>query len=815
MLTLGWVLFFLVVMGVLAFQRASLVVQAIGFAVALLFFTSLAPLSAAGVVLSWMVYALVFSPLLIRPVRRALLSRPILGIYRASMPSMSRTEREALAAGTVGFEKELFSGFPDWSKLHDLKRVHLSAEEQAFLAGPVETLCGMIDVFKINHELHQIPSDIWDFLKKEGFFSLIIPKSYGGKEFSALAHSQIIVKVAGVSSAVATAMSVPNSLGPAELLLAYGTEQQKNYYLPRLAKGDEIPCFALTSPVAGSDAGSIEDYGIVTKRIINGQEQLGILLNWSKRYITLAPVATLLGLAFKLYDPEHLLSDKEDLGITCALIPVTTPGVVIGRRHFPLCSHFPNGPTQGKDVFVSLDAIIGGRDMAGAGWRMLMECLAVGRAISLPSTAAGGVKRMLWATGPYARIRRQFNTAIGSFGGIQEALARIGGYTLITEALRLLGVCAIDNGQQSSVVSAISKYHTTEYARKIINDAMDVHGGKAICMGSSNYVAQPYIECPIGITVEGANILTRNMIIFGQGAIRCHPYILSGMRAAENKDKTQGLKEFDQVFFKHIGMFVSNHFRSLILSISPLTVKRGGSQYYRQLNRLSAQFGLLADMAMFTLGASLKRRERLSARLGDVLSYLYSASAVLKYAQYHAEQHPELQIAVDWAITDLIYRAELAMKDFLANCPNRVVAAWLRVFIFPLGMRAKPPKDRLGHKLADLQMEDSAFRRLLTQHLYLGQGLYQNPMCDVQEALKAVTNCELAYKKLQEAKRAKKIHAYTYRDLIQQGFNEGVINQDEREILLSSDDLAMRVIHVDDFPAYKTKEPNHDMKEMI
>jgi len=504
-----------------------------------------------------------------------------------------------------------------------------------------------------------------------------------------------------------------------------------------------------------------------------------------------------------LYDPEHLLSDKEELGITCALIPVSTPGVVIGRRHFPLCSHFPNGPTQGKDVFISIDAIIGGREMAGAGWRMLMECLAAGRAISLPSTVTGGAKRVLWSTGAYARIRRQFNTAIGSFGGIQEALARIGGYTLIAEALRLLGVCSIDNGLKSSVASAISKYHTTEYSRKIINDAMDIHGGKAICMGPSNYVAQSYIETPIGITVEGANILTRNMIIFGQGAIRCHPYILSGIRAAENKDKAQGLQDFDQVFFKHLGMFFSNHIRSLVLSLSP---RRGVSQYYRQLNRLSAQFGLLADMAMFTLGASLKRRERLSARLGDVLSYLYSASAVLKYAEYHGAEHPELKPFIDWAMADLIYRAELAIKDFLANCPNRFVAAWLRCFIFPLGMRAKPPKDRLGHQVADLLTQDTAVRRLLSQHVYLGVGSCQNPMRDVQEALEAVIQSESVYKKLQEAKRAKKIHAYTYHDLIQAGYDQAVINQEERELLLKTDALAMRIIQVDDFPGYAEKE---------
>lgn len=800
-MTLGWVALGVLVFGVLAFQRAAATVWAIGLAVYLLLLTSFGACSSGALVALWVSYAVLGSLIWIPSLRLRLLTRWVVSIYRRSMPTLSKTEKEALSAGGVGFERQFFTGMPDWSMLQSMPRVRLTAEEQAFLDGPVEQLCSMIDSWKITYQSHAIPQEVWDHLKKHGFFSLIIPKAYGGKAFSALAHSQIIHKVAGVSGAVATVMSVPNSLGPAELLLVYGTEQQKDYYLPRLARGEEIPCFALTSPVAGSDAGSIEDHGVVCKRVIDGQEQIGICLNWNKRYITLAPVATLLGLAFKLYDPDHLLGAREDIGITCALIPVSTPGVVTGRRHYPLCSQFPNGPTQGKDVFIPLDSIIGGVKMAGAGWRMLMECLAAGRAISLPSTALGGAKPAFYASGAYARIRRQFNVPIGSFGGIQEALARVGGYTYLAEALRLMGVCAIDNDYHSSVASAISKYHTTEYSRKIVNDAMDIHGGKGICMGPANYLAQAYIESPIAITVEGANILTRSMIIFGQGAIRCHPFILTEMLAVQDTNLAQGLKTFDRAFFQHLGMVISNHVRAIVLALSGgrlASVPKGTLvRDYQKLARYSAAFALVADMAMFTIGAKLKRKERLSARLGDMLSYLFNAAAIIKY--YELQEQPELAIVHRWAFQYLEDRLQQAFHEFLINMPNRWLAGWLRAFIFPVGRRCKGPRDRLGKQLAEMQLSPTKMRTLLADKIYLGEGKAGNAMLDIDRALEAVLRTEPLYQKVQAAKRAKRIHAMTYQELLDAAVVAGELTANERDQLWKAHQLSMKIIDVDDF----------------
>jgi acyl-CoA dehydrogenase len=447
----------------------------------------------------------------------------MLEIYRKLLPSMSDTEREALEAGTVWWDGQLFSGAPDWSELLDTPEPKLSDEEQAFLDGPVEELCGMLDEWHITHERGDLPPEVWDFLKANGFFAMIIPKSFGGLEFSALAHSEVLVKVASRSPTACSTIAVPNSLGPAELLLHYGTDEQKQRYLPGLADGSEIPCFALTSPRAGSDAAAIPDVGVVCKGMWEGEEVIGLRLTWDKRYITLAPIATVLGLAFKMLDPDHLLGDTEDLGITCALIPTDIPGVETGRRHFPLNIPFQNGPTRGEDVFVPLDAIIGGVEMAGQGWRMLVELLSVGRCITLPSNATGGAKAGAFASGAYTRIRKQFNLPVAEFEGVQEALARIGGFTYIMDASRKLTAGAVDQGHRPSVPSAILKYHCTEMGRMVANDTMDVHGGKAICLGPRNYVARGYQSVPIAITVEGANILTRSLIIFGQGAIRCHP----------------------------------------------------------------------------------------------------------------------------------------------------------------------------------------------------------------------------------------------------------------------------------------------------
>lgn len=557
--------------------------------------------------------------------RRERVTRPVLGIYRKLLPNMSDTEREALEAGTVWWDGELFGGTPNWNKLLATPAPTLSAEEQAFLDGPVEELCGMIDDWQITHELGDLPPEIWQYLKDKGFFAMIIPKKYGGLEFSALAHSEVLMKVSGASATVASTIAVPNSLGPAELLHQYGTTEQKDHYLPRLARGEDIPCFGLTSNRAGSDATSLTDSGIVCKGEFDGEETIGIRLNWNKRYITLAPVSTLLGLAFKLRDPDHLMGDKEDYGITVALVPTDLPGVTNGRRHYPLNVPFQNGPISGEDVFIPLSYIIGGWDMAGQGWRMLVECLTVGRCISLPANTTGGAKAGIAVTGSYGRVRRQFNMPVGRFEGIQKVIARIAGKTYTMDAVRNMTAGAVDLGEAPSVPSAIVKYHVTEMAREVSNDVMDVHGGKGIMLGPKNYLGRAYQAVPISITVEGANILTRSMIIYGQGAIRCHPFVLKEMKAAANPDTEQGLVEFDDALFGHIGLVLGNAARAFWLGVTrsqycDVPVNGPTRRYYQQINRYSAAFALVSDAAMATMGGSLKKKEMLSGRLGDILS---------------------------------------------------------------------------------------------------------------------------------------------------------------------------------------------------
>lgn len=800
MVILGWIILFLAVAIILAFNRASLIVNTIAFAVLLVLVSVFSHAGAATIIILWAIWAVVAGVLNILPLRRRLFSARMLTIYRNRMPPISVTEREALAAGTVGWEGEMFSGMPDWDKLRKIPKATLSAAEQAFLAEAVEALCAMINNWDINQRTFAVPQAIWQHLKKQGFFGLIIPQQYGGKAFSALGHAQVIAKIASVSVAVATVVSVPNSLGPAELLLNYGTEEQKNYYLPRLASGEEIPCFALTSPVAGSDASSIVDDGVVCRGTIDGKETLGIRLNWDKRYITLAPVATLIGLAFKLYDPDHLLGDKEEIGITCALIPVATAGVVTGRRHFPLCSAFPNGPTQGNDVFISVDSIIGGTKMAGHGWRMLMESLAAGRSISLPSMAVGGTKREVFACGAYARIRKQFNVHIGVFGGVQEALARVGAYSFLMEATRLFTITALDRGEKSAVASAISKCHTTEMSRVVINNAMDIHGGKAICMGPHNYLAQTHIESPISITVEGANILTRSMIIFGQGAIRCHPYIFQEMQAAENKDKQAGLIAFDRALFAHLGFIISNKSRAFFLALTRGYLARAPKnelkRYYQELSRYCAAFTLVADVAMLTMGAKLKRKEKLSARLGDLLSLLYMGSASLKYYELLAEK--EALPFVRWACDEIVHCLQTQLHGFLLNMPNRWLAWVLRIIVFPLGQRLKPPSDHLNGEVAKYLLYPSRIRERLSDHAYTSNTEH-NPIGLIAAVLEKSIAVEPLEKKLHQAVKQRVVAGKNFKEKVANGVVKKVITQDEAKQLCDAFAARMCIINVDDF----------------
>lgn len=793
-----WFFIFLTSFSVLAYHRSALSVWAMSFALLVVFFTVFSHLSLFSIILTWTLFLVIFMPLLVTPWRRRLISWPILKFYLQAMPTMSRTEKEALAAGSVTWEGDLFRGNPRWEKLLAMPKPTLSAEEEAFLAGPVEELCGLIHDWDITHNLTDLPVALWKFIKTKGFFGLIIPKEYGGKGFSAYAHSQILVKVYSRSATVATTISVPNSLGPAELLLHYGTQEQKQYYLPRLARGEEVPCFALTGPEAGSDAGAMTDTGIVCWGEQDGQRVLGIRLHFDKRYITLAPVATVIGLAFKLYDPDHLLGNKKELGITCALIPRNTPGMHIGRRHFPINIPFQNGPLWGKDVFIPIDWIIGGPQMVGQGWRMLMECLATGRAISLPASSLGGAKLLSFATGAYAKVRRQFNTPIGEFEGVAEVLARMAGYTYMMDATRTLTAVSIDLGEKPAVASAITKYHVTELGRLVVNDAMDIHGGKGICLGPLNYVGRFYESLPIAITVEGANILTRCMIIFGQGAMRCHPYILTEFEAAQLADKKQRLAAFDKAVIGHIGYTGSNMVRSFILGLTAIYRRKSSRNFYFQAGtRFSAAFALIADISLLVLGGALKRKESISARLGDILSYLYILSAVLKHDQDQGSPAEDIPL-VQWACETCLYQIQQRFTDILQNFPNRWVSAILKLLIFPLGISFAKPTDQLNFKLAKLILEPSATLQRLVAGAYLSPDS-DDVMGELNEAFHLAIQIEPIERILKKAVKDKKIRGKTLLERAKTALHHQIISEAQYALVKKAETLRKKVIAVDDF----------------
>jgi acyl-CoA dehydrogenase len=798
-----WFVIFLATAITLTYRRENLKNSTIAFAVLLLIYSFLGSAGGLWKLILWVVFAgLAF--LNLELLRRQFLTRPILNIYRKMLPSMSDTEREALEAGTVWWDGELFTGMPDWNKLMEVPAPRLTQEEQAFLDGPCETLCQMINDWEITHEQADIPEPIWQYILDNGFFAMIIPKQYGGLGFSASANSAVLIKLASRSVTVSSTVGVPNSLGPAELLLHYGTEEQKNHYLPGLAKGSEIPCFALTAPRAGSDAAAIPDTGVVCKGTFNGEEIVGIRLNWDKRYITLAPVATVLGLAFKMYDPDHLIGDAEDYGITAALIPTDTEGVVTGRRHFPLNTPFQNGPTQGKDVFVPLDYIIGGQEMAGQGWRMLVELLSVGRCITLPSTAVGGSQVASYASGAYSRVRKQFNTSVSNFQGVEEALARIAGNTYLVKAATAVTAGAVDIGEKPSVPSAILKYHCTDLGRKVTNDAMDVHGGKGIMLGPNNYLGRGYQALPIAITVEGANILTRSLMIFGQGAIRCHPYILKEMNAAKDEDQDRGLNKFDRYLFKHIGYAISNASRAFVMATtharySSVPMNGRTKRYYQHINRYSSAFALVADAAMLCLGGELKKLELLSARLGDVFSSIYLASCVLKHYENEGATIEDLPM-VEWACRSLLYNAQEQLHQFLRNFPNRPVAALLRLAVFPRGRTYFAPSDELGHEVAKLITHVTSSRDRLCNGIYKTQE-EGNPMGQLQAALLMAEEMEPLESKLRKAVKGGKVANRSLPEQIDEAVQIGVLEANEAARLHEYDRLVMAIVAVDDFSA--------------
>lgn len=734
------------------------------------------------------------------PWRRQWISDPALSWFRKVLPRLSDTEREALEAGTVWWDAELFTGDPDWSRLLAVPRPRLRPDEQAFIDGPVEELCAMLHDWEIRRA-GNLPPHVWQFLRDKKFFSMIIPPEYGGLGFSALGNSAVVMKIASRNLTAAVTVMVPNSLGPGELLLHYGTEEQKKYYLPRLADGTEIPCFALTSASAGSDAGAMPDEGIVCKGQWEGKEVLGLRLTWNKRYITLAPVATVVGLAFNAKDPDGLLGGEEELGITCALIPAETPGVETGRRHLPTGSVFMNGPTRGKDVFVPLDFVIGGKERMGQGWRMLMYSLAAGRAISLPALGTAGGKITAATSGAYARIRKQFKMPIAYFEGIEEPLARIAGQTYRMDAARLLTMSALALGEKPGVLSAILKYHLTEDNRKCLNDAMDIHAGKGIIQGPNNYLAAAYQAVPVAITVEGANILTRTLIIFGQGAIRCHPYLLKEMQAAQAEDSEKSRAAFDSALFSHVGFTISNFVRALALGITgarfvQVPVDGYTAKYYRQITRLSAAFSFASDIILLALGGAFKFREKISGRLADVLSHLYMASATLKAFEDRGRPKEERNL-LDWALQDSLYKAQMNLINALRNFPIRWLGQLIKFIIFPTGNTFKEPSDSLGKHVARVLITDNPARERLIGDIYRSQE--DDALGLVEKAFKAVLASYPAERALKNA--FSEVVTYDNVDaLVKRGLAEGVIGEEEAEQLRQAQDLTRKVVEVDDFP---------------
>lgn len=742
--------------------------------------------------------------------RQRWISAPLLRKLKQVMPPISDTERQALEAGGVWWDAQLLSGKPHWDSLLRFGKPSLTAEEQAFIEGPVETLCGMIDDWSICFEQRDIPEEIWAYLKQQQFFGMIIPREYGGLGFSAYAHSEVVTRIATCSTTVAVTVMVPNSLGPGELLLEFGTQAQKDHYLPRLAAGTDIPCFGLTSPEAGSDAAAMTDSGVVCYGDYNGEHVLGIRLNWHKRYITLGPVATLLGLAFKLYDPEHLLGEQEERGITVALVPTDTAGVEIGERHYPCMQAFQNGPNWGRDVFVPMDAVIGGAERVGQGWKMLMAALSAGRSISLPSMSTGGAKLAALSTGAYARIREQFHLPIGRFEGVSQRLAQIASTAYVLDAARTTTTHALDQGKIPAVISAILKTHATYRLRETINDAMDVHGGKTVCDGPKNYLGNVYRSVPVAITVEGANILTQNLIIFGQGAIRCHPFLLKEMEVAENPDQEQALRDFDSVIFKHLKFSLASAGRAFwhswtcgLFAAAP-QVRGFQRRYFRQLSRYSAVLTFAAEVALLSLGGALKRKEYISSRLGDMLSELYLLSCTLK--RFEDENCPAAdRPLVEWSLETGLRKIEVSLEAVIQNFPNRPLAWLMKLLVLPMGVGRKGPKDTLTQACANLLMAPSDTRTRLTRGVFVGgasTGLRQ-----VESAFEQVCATQVLRDKLKTHKLSS----------VDEAVRQQIISEQEAQQLRDAEQAVAEAIAVDHFTAeqltgglaQKVTQPKH------
>ena len=822
MTSLVYIALVLALLIALAMMKARLAIWAGALAAAVLLWqigvfsgeSNFPPSSILGI-LAWLP-VIALAALAVPSLRRQLVIMPVFAAVRKVLPRVSETEQQALEAGTVGFDAELFSGTPDWNRLTDLPGIELTQEERAFLDGPTEELCRMIDDWQIRFQKKEIPQEIWDFVAQHGFLGMLISKEHGGLGFSAQAQSLILGKISSRSPDVSTIVMVPNSLGPGELIEKYGTDQQKSHFLPRLAKGEEIPCFSLTGPTSGSDAATMRDIGRVERGQHEGQDTLGIRLNWEKRYITLGPKATLVGLAFRLFDPDNLLGRGEDIGITLALIPADHPGVAIGRRHLPSGSAFPNGPNWGKDVFIPLDWVIGGKERVGQGWRMLMECLAAGRAISLPSSATAGAKTMLRNTSAYARIRKQFGIPISRMDGVAQPLARIAEAAYINEAARSVTAAMIVAGEKPSVISALMKYQTTERMRQAVNDAMDIHGGRAICDGPSNYLQAAYQMVPVGITVEGANILTRSLITFTQGALRSHPYLYREVQAAQQKDRQAGLEAFENAFCEHVAYSVSNVAGALFHNLSfgrfgksPLEAG-STSRWYRQLSRQSRNFALVADVAVATLGGGLKTRQMLTGRMADALSELYLLSCVLKRFDDDGQQDAD-RIFVEMAARNSLDRFQIALSGAIDNFPNAAARLFLGLVVFPFGHPYRPASDSLTRKVARAVTEPGETRDRLTRDIYISEDA-NDPTGLLEVTLKKVIACEDAEKKLDKAVRAGTVRRYHGIDWFTQAVEAGVLEQGEAAQLREAEALVARAIAVDHFDPAEV-QPNYKLPD--
>lgn len=727
--------------------------------------------------------------ILFAPLRFNLITQPAYKTLANSMPSISTTEQEALEAGTSWWEKELFMGAPDWSQFEKYPYPTLSAEEQSFIDNEVELLCNMLDEWEIHHHLKDLPPEVWQFIKDKGFLGLIIPKSFGGKEFSSFAQSRIMSKIASRSLTTAVSCMVPNSLGPGELLMHYGTDAQKQQYLPGLAKGEEIPCFGLTSPEAGSDAGAIPDSGVVCYGEYEGTQVLGLRMNFSKRWITLAPIATVVGLAFKLYDPEGLLGDKNktEYGITCALIPASHAGVKIGARHYP-GSPFMNGTVEGEDVFIPIDWIIGGQENAGKGWRMLMECLGVGRGISLPALATAAGEMSYLTVGAFAKIRQQFNISVGKFEGVQEATSEIASDAYMLEAFRYLVTCGLNQGGTPAVMTAMAKYYATETMRKVINHGMDIAGGRAIQLGPRNFLALTYQAIPIAITVEGANILTRSLMIFGQGSMRCHPYLFEELQLLQSEDKNNSVKKFDDLLFKHLAYTFNRGAKSFAYgwtggsNDAPQSGDQFTSSYYKTINRFSANFALVSDMSLGLLAGDLKRKEMLSGRLADIHAHLFISTAILKF--YEAGQKTEAeQLHAKLALQKAFLNIQEAFWGLFENFPAKLPAAFVKWICFPFGRVISKPDDELKQQVAELMMQEHPFREQLKHHVF-----YSTKADDVtgrlEHAFQILRTLEPLWDKFKKAESKGKFTGLTFEENIAQAIKEGFISESEAQQLL-------------------------------